>query len=307
MSNHWVQIKKAELHRHLDGSLRKSTMYELGKKFNVDIPADFHFSPNMTLEKALIFFDTSLKLLQEKSELTRVSAEICEDAKKDNITHLEIRFGPHLHLQKGLKIEQVVDSVLEGIDGRAGLILCGLYGDDPKLLKSYVEISKTRPGVVGIDLAGGPHHSQSFKLEDYQEAYTMALEIGLGRTVHASEGRNPNEIITAVNTLHATRLGHATTLLDSKEALDLVINKQITIESCPTSNLQCGVVTSLKEHPITKWLELGVKACINTDNTFFSNVTLSEEYQTVSELPGMTQELMNKSIENSFNAAFKLR
>lgn len=303
----WKRIKKADLHRHLDGSLRSNTIRELGEKFDVQIPENFHFSPNMTLDIALRFFDTSLKLLQHKEELTRVANEIVEDALEDNVTHLEVRFGPHLHQQKGLKLEEIIDAVLEGLKGRAGLILCGLYGDDPKLLEQFVEISKSRSGVVALDLAGGPASGQNFKLEDYASAFTMAREVGLGRTVHASEGRDPQEIITAITKLHAQRLGHATTLLESNQALDLVLKNNITIESCPTSNWQCGVVKDLEHHPLPNWLKEGINVCLNTDNTFFSNINLSQEYENAEKMPGIKQQVLMKCIENGFKAMFPLR
>ncbi len=300
-------LKKADLHRHLDGSLRPSTMVELGRKFNVNIPENFHFSPNMTLNRALSFFETSLKLLQEKPELTRVASEMIEDALNDNVTHLEVRFGPHLHQQKGLKLEEVIDAVLEGLNGQAGLILCGLYGDDPKLIESFVELARTRPGIVAIDLAGGPASGQEFRLEDYSSAYTKAKDFGIGRTVHASEGRSPEEIITAVTKLHAQRLGHATTLLDSTMAVDLVLKNDVTIESCPTSNWQCGVVKDLQHHPLPQWLDKGIKVCVNTDNTYFSNIVLSEEYSNALTIPGMTENKTQHCIRYGFEAAFSMR
>ena len=303
----WKRIKKADLHRHLDGSLRSNTIRELGEKFDVQIPENFHFSPNMTLDIALRFFDTSLKLLQHKEELTRVANEIVEDALEDNITHLEVRFGPHLHQQNGLELEEVIDAVLEGLNGRAGLILCGLYGDDPKLLDQFVNISTSRSGIVAIDLAGGPATGQKFKLDDYASAFTKAKSIGLGRTVHASEGRTPNEIITAITQLHAQRLGHATTLLNSKEALDLVLKNNITIESCPTSNWQCGVVKDLDHHPLPAWLKEGVNVCLNTDNTYFSNINLSQEYENAEKIPGISRQDLMKCVENGLKAKFKLR
>ena len=296
---------KTDLHRHLDGSLRKSTIFDLAEKFAVEIPADFTFKPHMTLGRALEYFQTSLLLLQEIPELTRVAAEICEDGEDEKLERLEIRFAPHLHQQKGLRLEEIIDAVLEGINGRAGLILCGLYGDDPKLLLQFVEIARSRPDVVAIDLAGGPHGAQNFKLEDYQPAYLKACDYGIHRTVHASEGRPPKEIITAINTLKAERLGHATTLLESSEALDLVLSKEITIESCPTSNLQCGVVPSLEEHPLGRWLERGVKACINTDNTFFSQVNSHQEHQRTLSIQGMNEELLQQAIANGQQSVFR--
>lgn len=296
---------RADLHRHLDGSLRLSTVKELAGELSIDVPEELYFKPHMDLDKALSYFSFTLSLLQNTKNIKRVASEICEDAKADGVDHLEIRFGPHLHLDQGLKLEEVIDAALEGVDGRAGIILCGLYGDDPKLVKSFVEISKERKGVVALDLAGGPHSEQNFVLEDYAEAFTLAAEYGMGRTVHASEGRSPKEIITAVNSLHAQRIGHGVTLLDSEEAIKLVLDKEIVIEACPTSNLQCGVIPSYEKHPIGDWLDLGVKACLNTDNTFFSQVSSSEEHERALGISNMTLEKLEIAIKNGLNAGFK--
>lgn len=295
---------RADLHRHLDGSLRESTVHELAKELSLEVPKDLFFKPHMDLHSALSYFGFTLSLLQNKKNITRVAREICEDAKADGVELLEVRFGPHLHLDQGMILEEVIDAALEGLDGKAGLILCGLYGDDPKLIESFVDLSFHRKGVVALDLAGGPTSGQDFSLEDYAGAFTKAMEIGMGRTVHASEGRDPQEIITAIEKLHAQRIGHGVTLLESEKATQLVLDKKITIEACPTSNLQCGVIPSHQEHPIGKWLEIGIMACLNTDNTFFSQVSSSEEHNRALNIQGMDQGKLDKAIANGLAAGF---
>lgn len=300
----YLMQNRADLHRHLDGSLREKTVHELAEELGFKVPKDLFFKPHMDLHSALSYFGFTLSLLQNTKNIKRVASEICEDAKADGVDLLEVRFGPHLHLDKGLRLEEVIDSALEGLDGKAGLILCGLYGDDPKLIESFVDMAITRSGVVALDLAGGPTSGDSFCLEDYKKAYTKALDNGIGRTVHASEGRPPEEIIKAIEVLHAQRIGHGVTLLDSARALDLVLEKGIVIEACPTSNLQCGVIPSHEEHPLGKWLDLGVKACLNTDNTFFSQVSSSEEHQRALSIEGMNEAKLGQAIENGLNAGF---
>ena len=93
-------------------------------------------------------------------------------------------------------------------------------------------------------------------------------------------------------------------MLESEEALDLVLQKGILIEACPTSNLQCGVIPSYEEHPLGKWLDLGVKACLNTDNTFFSQVSSSEEHQKALSINGMDQTKLDLAIENGLGGGF---
>ncbi len=248
----------AELHIYLDGSLRPGTVKDLAARAGKPVPEDLLFHAGMGLAEALSRFAFTLSLIQNPAEVRRVAAEICEDALSTGVTALEIRFAPQLH--GGASSAAIVDAALEGISGRAGLILCGLYGEDPSVLESHVELARTRPGVVAIDLAGGPAPTQAFRLSDYAAPFTRAKELGIGRTVHASEGRSPEEIRIAIEQLQAMRIGHGTTLLDDRNVLELVLERGVTIEACPTSNVHTGIFSDVTAHPLPRWLELGVRA-----------------------------------------------
>ena len=139
---------------------------------------------------------------------------------------------------------------------------------------------------------------------DYGPAFTAAREHGLGRTVHAGEGRPPEEIAVAIEVLHAQRIGHGTTLLDEPEVVDLVLDKGVIIEACPTSNVHTGAIGSLQEHPIARWLELGIAACICTDNTFFSCVDAPGELQAVAHAHGLRTDQVSELIEHGHRGAF---
>jgi adenosine deaminase len=259
----------------------------------------------MGLEEALSKFTFTLSLLQEPAEVRRVATEMCDDAVADGVTTLEIRFAPQLH--RGASVEAIVDAALEGAAGRAGIILCGLYGEPPSVLEELVRAAATRPGVVGIDLAGGPTPGHSFGMKDYAPAYRRAAELGLGRTVHAGEGRPPREIRDAIELLGAQRVGHGTTLLEDPAVVDLVREREVTIEACPTSNVHTGVVGSVAEHPLPRWLDAGVRVCVCTDNTLLSAVTSSEEHRRAGGIPGMTEEKLRQAIAWGHAGAFRRR
>lgn len=295
----------ADLHRHLDGSLRPSTLAELATALGKPVPEQLLFYAGMGLEAALSRFAFTLSLLQQPAAVRRVAAEICEDAAREEVTTLELRFAPQLH--RGAGLEAIVDAALEGIAGRAGLVLCGLYGESPAVLEALVELAATRPGVVAIDLAGGPQPGHGVALADHAPAFRRARTVGLGRTVHAGEGRPPAEIRDAIELLGAERIGHGTTLLDDPRVLDLVLERGVTIEACPTSNVQTGVVPSLAAHPLPRWLRAGVRACVNTDNTLFSDVDAPEEHRRAASIPGMTPELLEAAIGFGHAAASRRR
>jgi adenosine deaminase len=228
---------------------------------------------------------------------------MCEDAAREGVSTLEIRFAPQLH--RAAPIEAIVDAALAGADGRAGLILCGLYGEPPSLLDELVRIAAARPGVVGLDLAGGPAPGQSFRLTDYAPAFRRAAESGIGRTVHAGEGRPPDEIRVAIVELGAQRIGHGTTLCDDPRVLELVRERGITIEACLTSNLHTGAIAALEAHPLARWLEAGVRACVCTDNTLLSSVDAPGEHRRARALPGMSEALLERAVANGHAAAFR--
>lgn len=293
----------AELHRHLDGSLRPQTLRELAARKNLHVPDDLPFFVGMGLQQALSRFAFTLSLLQQPEAVKRIAQEICDDAKAEGVTTLEIRFAPQLHCDASMS--EIVDAALEGVDGRAGLVLCGLYGENPSVLSELVQIGESRPGVVGLDLAGGPARSHEFSMADYAAPFAEAKAAGLGRTVHAAEGRPAHEIRIAIEDLQAQRIGHGTTLLDDESVVGLVLERQVTIEACLTSNLHVGAIGSLNDHAISAWLDRGIRACVCADNTLLSQTTAAAELAIVSRLPQMTEEKVQRLIDNGHQAAFR--
>lgn len=295
----------AELHRHLDGSLRPETLDALADAAGVTVPADLGFRAGMGLHEALAQFEVTLSVLQTPDAVRRVAAEMCEDAADEGITTLEIRFAPQLH--RGAPQEAIVDAAVDGAAGRAGILLCGLYGEPPDVLHRHVETARTRPGVVGIDLAGGPSGGDDWRLGDYAGPFERARELGLGRTVHAGEGRPAAEIAEAIEVLHATRVGHGTTLLEDPRVLALVVERGVTIEACPTSNVHTGVIDAVTSHPLVRWLERGVRVTVCTDNTLLSDVDLPTELARVARIPGMDAAKLALLSRYGHEAAFSSR
>ena len=295
----------AELHRHLDGSLRPETLAELLAEQALDLPPSYRFYPGMGIDEALACFALTLSVLQDPAAVARVAAEICEDAEKEGVSALEIRFAPQLH--QGAALEAIVEAAIDGVRGRAGIILCGLYGEPPEVLERLVTTASSRSGVVGIDLAGAPLPGHKVTMVDYAPAFQRARNLGLGRTVHAGEGRSVREIRVAIEQLGAQRIGHGVTLLDDPEVLELVVSEQVTIEACPSSNLHTGCIAAIEEHPLPRWLALGVRATVCTDNTLFSAVTMPQEQAVVAQMPGMNGELLQRAQSYGHEALFPRR
>lgn len=298
----------ADLHRHLDGSLRPSTVVALATQLGVAVPDDLLFTPGMGLGAALSRFEFTLSLLQTADAVRRVASEVCEDAYREGVTTLEIRFAPQLHTKAGATIGDIIDAAVAGVAGRAGIILCGLFGEPPSVLDSLVSSAASRPGVVGIDLAGGPDGTDTVRLTDYAGPFLRAAKLGLGRTVHAGEGRPPAEIRESIIELGAQRIGHGVTLLEDPEVLALVLERGIVIEACPTSNVHTGVIPGIEAHPIARWLDVGVKVTVCTDNTLFSATDAKDELDRVMRLvTGMDDVKRAASVANGHAGAFPVR
>ena len=297
--------RPAELHRHLDGSIRSATLHELADTYGLQVPPDLVFTDHMGLSDALARFAFTLSCLQNSNDVLRVAREMIEDAQNEGLSALEVRFAPQLH--QGAPLEEIVDAAIDGLADRAGLILCGLYGEHPTVLEKLVQIGSVRDGVVGIDLAGGPAPEHRWTLMDYASAFGAAAEAGLGRTVHVSEGRPPDEIITAITHLKAQRLGHATTLMENPRATDLVLAHDVIIESCPTSNIHTGAVESIDVHPIRDWIAADIPVAICADNTLLSNTTISVEQSTLLEAQCLSEDGLRTCAHHSRRALFSGR
>ena len=300
----------ADLHRHIDGSMRAETLRALAAAEGLTMVEIPQFFAGMGLDAALACFATTLRTLGRSEAVTQVAAEICADAAADGVGTLELRFAPQLHGQPGEpvgdldRMRRMVAAAAEGIAGRAGLLLCALYGEPPALVAALVEIAIAHPAVVGVDLAGGPAPGAAFGMADYGPAFRRARSAGLGVTVHAGEGRPPAEIAVAIEQLGAQRIGHGTTLLDDLRVVDLVRERGVTIEACISSNVHVGAIATAAEHPIGALLAQGVAVCICTDNTLLSAVDARSEHALARTLPGMDDAALLRAIGHGHAARF---
>jgi len=272
-----------DLHCHLDGSIRQSALI----KFLGFDPTDIYFHKGMGLMSALKSFETTLGTLQTPDLVKTAVENLCIDLTFSGVFDAEIRFAPQLHY--GAPIEEIVDAAQAGLYGNKRLVLCGLYGEHPRVLDRLVETARTRDKVVGIDLAGAPRMNDRWSLMDYSEAFTKAKKYGLGRTVHAGEGRSPKEIEVAINFLHAQRIGHGLSVMDDWKTMDLVLEKDVLIEACLSSNYHTGCIKEYSEHPMKKWMKEGIKFSLCTDNILLSQTDLENEMHLARVHCGLTK------------------
>lgn len=312
---------KAELHCHLDGSLRLSTLLDLARQQNKSklLPADtedalreilLEIDEAETLEEYLAWFGYSIPVMQTREALHRIAYELAEDAAAENVRYLEVRYGPILHTEEGLTLDQVNDAVLAGLRDaerdfgiRASIIICGLRDryESASLAQAELATRYFGRGVVGFDLAGGEAGNPP---KQHLAAFYEARSHLLGITIHAGESYGPASIRQALFHCGAHRIGHGVTLRQDPDLLRYVIDHRVPLEMCPTSNVQTHVVTGYETHPIRAYVEAGVPVTVNTDNRLFSHTTMTDELWLVHTRCGVSAERLREIVLNGFRYAF---
>ena len=313
------KLPKTDLHVHLDGSIRVSTIFALAKKQKVKLPADTEEELKeivccdencKSLDEYLRAFDITLSVMQTEEALVRTAFELAEDAAKENIRYLEVRYSPILHTQKGLKLTVISDAVLKGLreaekkyNIRAGVIICGIRNMDPdkSLRLAKLAVAYKNKGVIGFDLAGAEYN---YPAKDHMEAFYLALNNNINITIHAGEAYGPKSIHEALHYCGTHRIGHGTRLIEDGDLLNYVNDHRIPLEICLKSNMHTKSVPSLKKHPLNFYLDYGLRVTINTDNRLVSDTTLTDEYMIAIKELGLDYADIKNVIINGFKSAF---
>ncbi|NUO39000.1 MAG: adenosine deaminase [Gemmatimonadaceae bacterium] len=312
------RLPKAELHCHLDGSLRPATMLELAREKGVSMPApdaealreymtvrDAH-----NLEEYLERFAVTLSVMQSEQSLERVAYELAEDAAHDGVRYIEVRYAPVLNVREGLSLEQAVEAPLRGLARAerehgiiARVIVTAIRNMSPAVSQELAELAVAyrHRGVVGFDLAGGEMghparlHARAF---EYARCHDLAC------TCHAGEGDGADSVRQAVHVCGADRLGHATRLIEDTSLTDYCNDHRIPLEICLTSNVQTRVASSYAMHPFREYFDRGLNVVLNTDNRLMSGVTLTDEYVHASQSLGFTFDELSRVALNGFESCF---
>lgn len=318
--NQYFSLPKVELHRHLEGSLRLMTMLDIARLHGVTVPASmFNLSglvqvqdkDPLTFTNFLDKFKTLRLFYKSPEVINRVTQEAIEDAAKDNIRYLELRFTPvALSRAEGFPMNEVIDwvvasakSAAEKYNVKVGLIASVNRHESQELAEqvAWLAADHIEDGMVGIDLAG---NEAEFKSEPFYALFNEAKQAGLHVTIHAGEWGPAENIREAIEKLGAERIGHGVRVLEDESVVALAKERGIVFEVCVTSNYQSGVVKSLEAHPLPRMMEAGLSVTVNTDDPSVSRITLSHEYQRACEDLKMPLDALKQSILNAAQASF---
>ncbi|MBS2029923.1 MAG: adenosine deaminase [Deltaproteobacteria bacterium] len=312
-------LPKTDLHCHLDGSLRLTTILDLAQKQGVKLPADtpdglaksIHLGNIcQDLEDYLTAFDVTLSVMQTEEALYRTAYELALDAAAENVRYLEVRYAPNLHTQKGLKMTAVVESVLEGLRQakkevgiKSGVIICGIRHINPvtSLRLAELAVAYKNKGVKGFDLAGAEY---DFPAKDHKEAFQLILNNNVNCTCHAGEAYGPESIGQALHMVGAHRIGHGTRLREDGDLLNYVNDHRIPLEVCPSSNVQTRAVPDLASHPLKFYFDFGLRVTINTDNRLITDTTVTKELVLANKVMGLSLDDIVTILISGFKSAF---
>lgn len=312
------RMPKAELHVHLDGSLRPETMLQLAAEQGVELPHSeaeklrdyMHVTDARNLVDYLARFDITLSLMQNGDALERIAYELAEDMAEENIWYAEIRYSPMLHTRQGLPLTEAVEAPLRGLKRaeaefgiRTALIICGIRNMDPSTSRDLADLTvafKNR-GVVAFDLAGAEYN---YPAKKHKDAFYTVINRNMAATIHAGEAYGSESIHQALHYCRANRIGHGTRLHEDADLLRYVRDARIPIEICLSSNVQTQAVPDFRHHPVRQYFDAEIVLSLNTDNRLMSGTTLTEEYWLAHRHLDFTYEELVKISLMTFDAAF---
>lgn len=312
---------KVDLHFHLDGSMVPETTWKLAKERNITLPANNIDEFKQFLVKTadcddvgeyLARFDISTAILQDYDALYETIYTTIQNV-SNTLSYCEIRFAPQLHTQKGLNQQQVIEAVLEGKKKaesdfpqiKVGLILCCMIEpydnrkenfETVRLYEQYFD----HKNIVGLDLAG---FEDSVPMEHYGELFKSPKEKSLPMTIHAGDNGKPENCSTVID-YGAKRIGHGHKCFYNKDVMNKVIDNNIALEICLTSNIQCKTEPSYQLHPAKKLLDAGALVTLNTDNMVLANITIETEYDHALNECGFEYNDLIKCNINSIKSSF---
>ncbi len=313
------KMPKTDLHCHLDGSVRIDTIIDLAKKQGVSLPANERDSlknilmPGNSCKSLVEYlrpFDITLSIMQEAEALERIAFELAEDAAKENIWYLEVRYSPVLHTKKGLKLPEIVDAVLLGLKEaertypiKTGVIICGMRDINPETSIILADLAKAykNQGVVAFDLAGA---EENYPAKHHKEAFYQILNNNINCTAHAGEAYGPESIHQAIHYCGAHRIGHGTRLREDGDLLNYVNDHRIPLEICLTSNIQTKAAASFETHPYRFYYDYGLRVTINTDNRLISGTTMTNELYLAAKYANWTMDDLKNVVISGFKSAF---
>ena len=287
-------------------------MLDIARKHGVTVPVSMmnlsglvqvQDKDPLTFSNFLEKFKTLRLFYRSPDVIDRVTREAVEDAAKDNVRYLELRFTPvALSRAEGFPLHDVMEWVIASAQAAAtdfkikvGLIASVNRHESPELAEqvAWLAVDHQKRGLFGLDLAG---NEAEFKSAPFYDIFKEAKQSGLHITIHAGEWGPAENVRDAIENLGAERIGHGVRVLEDAAITALAKEREIAFEVCPTSNFQTGVVKEFENHLLPRMLEAGLRVTVNTDDPSISRITLSHEFQQVREKLNVPMDVLKKCV-----------
>lgn len=303
-----------DLHLHIDGSISPKTARKLAGMQGISLPDTAQtlqqrmsvMANCMNLNEYLERFQLPCSLLHIREALYLCTFELLDELYEQGLQYAEIRFAPQKSCLNGLTQYEVVEIVLRAMADApipAGLIISMMRGDDNST-QNLVSIEVARhfmgKGVVAVDLAGA---EALFPNSLFAEEFAAVHRVGIPLIIHAGEAAGAESVREAI-LAGAVRIGHGVRSLEDPDVVQMLAERQILLELCPTSNLNTGIFHSYDQYPLRQLMDAGVHVSINTDNMTVSNTTLAAEWQHMTETFRLTDDEIHRILSHTIDACF---
>lgn len=307
----FATIPKIENHLHLEGAIPLETLWELIQKYGGD-KAVYNYDQlkNKFLYRDFDhFIETWIwknQFLREYDDFTYLSEAVSNDLAEQNIKYAEIFISPSLFKER-LETQKIVEAIAMGINKNSEIevkLIVDLvrnYGQENEM-KTLHEIYEVKDyGIIGIGIGGSEHQ---FPPELFKDLYEQARKFGFYTTAHAGEAAGPESIWVAIRELKVDRIGHGTRAVEDYELMEYLSDNKIPVEVCPISNLRTKIINSIEEHPVKKYIDMGIPVSINTDDPKMFGNSLSEEYETLKKAFNLSNKDICNIIIKSINTTW---
>lgn len=306
-------IAKAELHVHLEGTAPPELIRRLAERNGMPVPEGlFDASDRFVYQGFLDFlrtYDLAASVIRTADDYRDVVYEYLAGCAREEAVYVELTASPDHAALVGLRDEAHLDGIARGIDdaraefGIEGRILISAvrnFGVDRALRVARYAAERPHPYVVGFSMAGD---EENHPAGDYAEAFAIASDAGLGCTVHAGEWAGAESVRAALE-LPVTRIAHGVRAIEDPALVELLAERRIVLECCPTSNVVLGVFESYEEHPLPRLVEAGVRVTLGSDDPPYFGASIGGEYELCRQRFGFDDETLREVTRTAIDAAF---
>jgi len=314
MKNFIENLPKAELHLHIEGSFEPTLMFEIAKRNNIKIP----FKNVAEIEKAYQFsclqdfldiYYQGANVLQTEQDFYDLTYSYLKKCALQNVRHTEIMFDPQTHTDRGVAFKTVINGISKACDdakeklGVSSLLIMSYLRhlsqeDCFKTLAASLPY-KDKIAAVGLDSSEKGNPPSKFK-----EVFEASIKEGYIPVAHAGEEGDADYVWEALDLLKIKRIDHGNNSLQDDKLIAEIIKRDLALTVCPLSNTALKVVADLKDHPLKKMMDLGLKVTINSDDPAFFGGQVNENYNQIQKALDLSKEDLYNLAKNSFKYSF---